>query len=70
LGKSRTTYSDITHNNLDLIKSLKEEVTKMKKKEAQNEKLMSEIAKENKRSLEPLTNALNGAKTLRHELSS
>ena len=33
-------YNDITHNNLDLIKTLKEDVAEMKKKEASNEKLM------------------------------
>lgn len=40
-------YNDITHNNLDLIKSLKEDVSTMKRKEAANEKLMYEIAQEN-----------------------
>jgi hypothetical protein len=33
-------YADITANNLDLIKALKEDVAEMKKREAQNEKLM------------------------------
>jgi hypothetical protein len=33
-------YNDITHNNLDIIKALKEDVAEMKKREAQNEKLM------------------------------
>lgn len=47
-------YNDITHNNLDLIKTLKEDVADMKKKEAQNEKLMYEIAQENKHLSEPL----------------
>ena len=51
-------YNDITHNNLDLIKTLKEDVAEMKKREAQNEKLMYEIAQENKRLSEPLTKAL------------
>ena len=51
-------YNDITHNNLDLIKTLKEDVAEMKKKEAQNEKLMYEIAQENKRLSEPLSRAL------------
>ena len=41
--------NDITHNNLDLIRSLKEEVAEMKKKEISNEKLMFEIAQENKK---------------------
>ena len=37
-------YHDITHNNLDLIKSLKEEVLDLKKKEHADEKAMAEIA--------------------------
>ena len=51
-------YNDITHNNLDLIKTLKEDVAEMKKKEVQNEKLMYEIAQENKRLSDPLNAAL------------
>ena len=47
-------YNDITSKNLDLIKSLKEEVANMKKNEQYNEKLMFEIAQENKRLNEPL----------------
>ena len=53
-------YNDITHNNLDLIKTLKEDVAEMKKKEAQNEKLMYEIAQENKRLSEPLQKVCGG----------
>jgi hypothetical protein len=62
-------YNDITHNNLDLIKSLKEEVAEMKKKEAADEKLMSEIAQENKRMSEPLKTALQDVERLRTELA-
>ena len=51
-------YNDITSNNLDLIKTLKEDVAEMKKKEALNEKLMYEISNENKRLSEPLNRAL------------
>ena len=47
-------YNDITHNNLDLMKTLQEDVTERKKKDSQNEKLMFEIAQENKRLSEPL----------------
>ena len=57
-------YNDITHNNLDLIKTLKEDVAEMKKKEAQNEKLMYEIAQENKRLSEPLQKVWGGGCTL------
>mmetsp|Transcript_56951 Transcript_56951/g.180191 ORF Transcript_56951/g.180191 Transcript_56951/m.180191 type:complete len:473 (+) Transcript_56951:101-1519(+) len=63
-------YNDITHNNLDLIKTLKEDVAEMKKKEAANEKLMYEIAQENKRLSEPLTKALKEVETLRHQLAN
>ena len=63
-------YNDITHNNLDLIRSLKEEVAEMKRKEVHSEKLMYEIAQENKRLSEPLTRALKEVEKLRHELSS
>lgn len=64
----KTYYNDITHNNLDLIKTLKEDVAEMKKKEAQNEKLMYEIAQENKRLSEPLTKALKEVELLRSQL--
>ena len=63
-------YNDITHNNLDLIKTLKEDVADMKKREASNEKLMYEIAQENKRLSEPLQNALKEVESLRHQLAN
>ncbi|WIA30588.1 hypothetical protein OEZ86_000670 [Tetradesmus obliquus] len=63
-------YNDITHNNLDLIKALKEDVAEMKKREAQNEKLMYEIAAENKRLSEPLARALKEVEGLRAALTS
>ncbi|KAL4108287.1 hypothetical protein PRIC1_000005 [Phytophthora ramorum] len=64
-GEIKNYYNDITHNNLDLIKSLKEEVSEMKKKEAQDEKLMFEISQENKRMSEPLKRALLDVEKLR-----
>ena len=110
-GEIKNYYNDITHNNLDLIRSLKEEVTscpsaarnavfglrcclvpalrtcprptfvralvlascqvaEMKKKEISNEKLMFEIAQENKKLSEPLTRALKEVEKLRHELAN
>eukprot|EP00668_Euglena_longa_P014173 GGOE01018149.1.p1 GENE.GGOE01018149.1~~GGOE01018149.1.p1 ORF type:complete len:459 (+),score=236.31 GGOE01018149.1:82-1458(+) len=63
-------YNDITGKNLELIKSLKEEVTNMKKNEQYNEKLMFEIAQENKRLNEPLQKANKEVETLRHELAN
>ena len=67
-GEIKNYYNDITHNNLDLIKSLKEEVAEMKKKESADEKLMFEIAQENKRMSEPLKQALQDVQRLREEL--
>ena len=69
-GDIKNYYNDITHNNLDLIRSLKEEVSDMKKKEITNEKLMFEIAQENKKLSEPLTRALKEVEKLRHELAN
>jgi len=69
-GEIKNYYNDITHNNLDLIRSLKEEVAEMKRKEISNEKLMFEIAQENKKLSEPLTRALKEVEKLRHELAN
>lgn len=63
-------YNDITHNNLDLIKTLKDDVAEMKKREAQNEKLMYEIAQENRRLQEPLNQALKQVEQLRQQLAN
>jgi len=69
-GEIKNYYNDITHNNLDLIRSLKEEVAERMKKEISNEKLMFEIAQENKKLSEPLTRALKEVEKLRHELAN
>lgn len=66
----RDYYNDITSNNLENIKSLKETVNQMKKSEAYQEKVMFEIAQENKRLTEPLTKALKEVNLLRHELQN
>jgi len=63
-------YNDITHNNLDLIKTLKDDVAEMKKKEANNDQLMYEISQENKRLSEPLTKALKDVDELRRQLAN
>lgn len=47
-----------------------EDVTDMKKKEAANEKLMYDIAQENKRLTEPLTRALKEVETLKKQLAN
>jgi hypothetical protein len=61
-------YNDITHNNLDLIKALKEELAELTKRGAASEKLMWEIAQENKRLSEPLQTALREVGALRAQL--
>jgi hypothetical protein len=66
----REYYNDITSNNLELIKNLKDNVSTMKRNEAYNEKLMFEIAQENKRLTEPLTKALKEVNLLRHDLAN
>ncbi|GLD96352.1 hypothetical protein PINS_up005035 [Pythium insidiosum] len=67
-GEIKNYYNDITHNNLDLIKSLKEEVAEMKRREAQDEKQMFEISQENKRMSEPLKKALLDVERLRKSI--
>ncbi|KAH8060073.1 positive regulation of protein localization to cilium [Aureococcus anophagefferens] len=62
-------YNDITHNNLDLIKSLKEEVGEMRRKEQQDEKQMEHIAQENRRMSEPFKKAREDVDELRAELA-
>jgi hypothetical protein len=63
-------YNEIVNNNLDLIRTLKDELAELKKKEATNERLMFEIAQENRRLSEPLERALKEVDQLRHELSN
>lgn len=60
-------YNEVTHANLDLIKSLKEEVEELKHREAADEKMMFSIAQENKRMSEPMRKALDDVKRLRAE---
>jgi len=61
-------YNDITCDNLKLIKSLKDEVTEMRKKATANQNLMYDIAQENKRLSEPLTVAVKEVEELRQKL--
>lgn len=51
-------YNDIVSNNLDLVKSLKENIMSMKQTELRNEKLMLEIVSENKQMAEPFAKAV------------
>lgn len=63
----RLYYNEITHSNLDLIKSLKEEAGDLKKKEAGDERVMYAIAQENKKMSEPMRKALEEVRRLRDE---
>lgn len=63
-------FSVITQNNIYLIKTLKDEVKTLKINEATNEKLMFEIAQENKKLSDPLMEALADVHSLRTELAN
>ena len=63
-------YNDITHNNLDLIKTLKEDVADMKKREAASDKLMHEILQDKKSLSEPLARTKKENETLKHALAN
>ena len=69
-GEIKTYYNDVTHNNLDLIKTLKEDVSEMKAKEATNDRLMFEISRENKKLSEPLSMALREVDDLRRQMGN
>ena len=69
-GEIKTYYNDITHNNLDLIKTLKEDVSEMKRKEATNDRLMFEISRENKRLSEPFPWRCKEVDDLRRQLGN
>lgn len=57
-------YNDIVSNNLDLIKSLKENIMSMKQTELRNEKLMLEIVAKNKQMAEPFAKAVQEVSTV------
>lgn len=57
-GQMKNYYNDITNDNLQLIKDLKDEVAEMKKKQVANQKLMFDISQENQRLKEPLNQAV------------
>jgi hypothetical protein len=61
-------YSDITHNNLDLIKSLKEEVKDFEIEQKKDEQRKNEKAAENKRLSAPLKKSEEEVLKLRYEL--
>lgn len=66
-GDIKAYYNEITHSNLDLIKTLKDEVDDLRSKEALHERSMFTIAQENKKMSEPMRKAIEEVKRLREE---
>ena len=67
-GQMKSYYNDITNDNLQLIRSLKDQVSEMKTKQVANQKLMFDISNENQRLREPLTVAVAEVAELRGQL--
>merc|ERR1719382_480300 len=63
-------YNDITHDNLQLIKSLKDEIQEMKEKEKKNQKRMAVLTQENKDLQKPLDEKLENLRELEEKLKS
>jgi len=63
-------YNDITHDNLQLIKNLKDEIQEMKEKEKKNQKRMQLLTQQNKDLAEPLTKKLEFQRELEEKLKS
>jgi len=64
----KTYYNDITRDNLNLIKTLKDEIASMKSNTTANQKIMYDIAQENKKLSQPLTVAIREVEELRYKL--
>merc|ERR1719436_2193735 len=63
-------YNDITHDNLQLIKNLKEEIQDMKDRDKKNQKKMQVLTQENKDLSEPLEKKLEEQRELEEKLKS
>lgn len=63
-------YNDITHDNLQLIKSLKDEINEMKEKEKTNKKKMDLLRQENRDLTQPLEDKLEEQRVLEEELKT
>eukprot|EP00930_Biecheleria_cincta_P036499 TRINITY_DN2501_c0_g1_i1.p1 TRINITY_DN2501_c0_g1~~TRINITY_DN2501_c0_g1_i1.p1 ORF type:complete len:497 (+),score=153.64 TRINITY_DN2501_c0_g1_i1:71-1492(+) len=63
-------YNDITHDNLLLIKSLKDEIAEMKEREKSNRKRMELLRQENKDLSKPLEDKLEEQQLLEEKLKS
>ena len=67
-GQMKSYYNDITNDNLQLIKDLKNETVEKRKKGAGIQKVMYDISQENKRLSEPLAAAVAEVADLRGQL--
>merc|ERR1719382_598708 len=63
-------YNDITHDNLLLIKSLKDEIQEMREREKRNAKRMALLTQENKELSEPLEKKQEEQRELEEKLKS
>mmetsp|Transcript_115930 Transcript_115930/g.322824 ORF Transcript_115930/g.322824 Transcript_115930/m.322824 type:complete len:475 (-) Transcript_115930:303-1727(-) len=63
-------YNDITFDNLNLIKSLRDDIQEMKEREKKNQKKMQFLTQENKDLSEPLAKRLEEQRELEEKLKS
>jgi len=63
-------YNDITFDNLNLIKSLRDDIQEMKEREKKNQKKMTSLTQENKELSEPLAQRLEEQRELEEKLKS
>merc|ERR1719333_569873 len=66
----KTYYNDITHDNLQLIRELKDEITGMREREKTNQKRMALLTQENKDLSEPLLKKQEEQRELEEKLKS
>merc|ERR1712187_465486 len=65
-----TYYNDITHDNLQLIRELKDEITGMREREKTNQKRMALLTQENKDLSDPLLKKQEEQRELEEKLKS
>uniref|UniRef100_A0A7S4T9I1 Growth arrest-specific protein 8 domain-containing protein n=1 Tax=Alexandrium monilatum TaxID=311494 RepID=A0A7S4T9I1_9DINO len=63
-------YNDITFDNLNLIKSLRDDIQEMKERERKNQRKMTSLTQENKELSEPLAQRLEEQRELEEKLKS
>merc|ERR1719502_1409726 len=66
----KTYYNDITHDNLQLIRELKDEIAGMREREKTNQKRMALLTQENKELSEPLLKKQEEQRELEEKLKS